>query len=864
VTRKKMRRPYRPTLQPVTSIIVPVLGEADNILPLVKRLRRAVVRRKIEVLFVVDGPDNKTVGKVKLAKTTYRSKTFDVRFYHRKGNNRWGGLSGSVIDGMARAKSDRIIIMDGDLQHPPETIPDVITASKRGDVVIASRYCKGGSASGLGGSIRHIVSRGSTLLAKILFPIRMHKVSDPMTGFFLVNRGKVDISKLRPKGLKILLEILATHPKLTVIEVPLQFAYRVTGKSHSTLGRGLEFLSQLIRLRFGRLPKYIQFAVIGGSVFGFGMGLLYMMVEMLGWPPLAANAIQLAITFWLNYFLNRKITWHERNVSRLAAHKFLTSRAATTVLNYMLFAWLISQQYSFTIFGQAVNFSISYLVANIITLVAVMVLNYIFSDRWAFAEPKQKKTTLNPFRRFSSYIPPGAYKVALLIGLIDLFFVFNPILTLSIILALASLFLFVQSCLEVWRIVYTYREPDGIDRLRFPVPREPRENFCIIVPARHESAVLASTLRQLARQTHPNVSIITVICDDDYDTLSVAYDIESDEPRVEVISYPMQPDIKPSKPKQLNYVFNQIKGRNFTVIGVVDAEDTVHQELLIHIDAAFRDRKTGVVQGGVQLMNHDSSWYSLHNVLEYYRWFSSAMKFQADNKFMPLGGNTVFIREKLLRRAEGWPETLTEDCSLGVLLSTLYQTKVAVYYEPWLTTLEETPGSLMGLFKQRVRWNQGFFQEWRKGVWRELPSFRQRLLADYVLLNPILLATISLLIPVSLLAILFLDAPVGLVMLMYLSLVPASVHLVLNAVLLRDFGMAFGRKIRLRHYAILITTQIPYQIVLNTAALWAVFRELRGERSWYKTAHIAKHRSEPAYEAIEASGINLVEESSDV
>src|SRR6185369_14472134 len=101
-------------------------------------------------------------------------------------------------------------------------------------------------------------------------------------------------------------------------------------------------------------------------------------------------------------------------------------------------------------------------------------------------------------------------------------------------------------------------------------------------------------------------------------------------------------DTKPSKPKQMNYVFEQINGRGFSIIGVVDAEDSVHPELLAHIDTAFRDRKTGVVQGGVQLMNHDSSWYSLHNVLEYYRWFNSAMAFQADSRFMPLGGNTIF------------------------------------------------------------------------------------------------------------------------------------------------------------------------------------------------------------------------------
>jgi cellulose synthase/poly-beta-1,6-N-acetylglucosamine synthase-like glycosyltransferase len=420
-------------------------------------------------------------------------------------------------------------------------------------------------------------------------------------------------------------------------------------------------------------------------------------------------------------------------------------------------------------------------------------------------------------------------------------------MTVSFLIAVASLILFIQSSTEVWRIIYSYRGPDTIDRLRFPVAKTMRENFCLIVPARHEAAVLAETLTQLAKQTHPNVDIITVINDDDQETLDVALEVSFHNPRVKVMVYPLAPDDKPSKPKQLNYVLSQINKNEYSVIGVIDAEDSVHPELLSRIDAAFRDRKIGLVQGGVQLINHDSSWYSLHNVLEYYRWFNSAMAFQADNNFIPLGGNTIFIREKLLRKAGGWPETLTEDCSLGVLLSSRFNAKTAVYYEPELATLEETPESLISLFRQRVRWNQGFYHEWKKGIWQELPNFRQRMLADYVLLGPILLSCVSLMIPLSILTVLFLEAPVGLVMLMYLPLVPAMLHMFLNAVLLHDFGRAFERKIKIRQYAILFITQAFYQIVLNTAALWAVYREMRGENSWYKTPHAGRHRPELAY-----------------
>jgi len=838
------KRQKWPQVRPVTSIIVPVWDEAESVLELVRRIKATVAERPTEVIFVDDSHNHLTTRMIVLAMIGYRSDNFDVRVYHRIGVKRWGSLSGAVSDGIYQARSNQIIVIDGDLQHPPEVIPSMIAAANSHNIVVASRYCKGGHSGGLDGKIRHLVSRSSTLLVKAFFPFKLRKVSDPMTGFFLVDRQFIDTSKLRPMGFKILLEILATHHKLSLAEVPLKFAQRSNGMSHGNLEQGKKFLEQLLNLRIGhvlniinRLPKFVQFGAIGGSVFIIGMVMLFVLVGVFGWSPLAANALQLVLTFWLNYTLNSRITWRERGITQLAATKFFVSRTATTVLSYGLFTWLLHMHASLNLFGRTLSFSINYLVANLISMIIITLLNYLISDRWAFATPNRNRINIG-------------FSPVLLVGLaafVILYVISGPTLSLSILMAVAGLALFAQSSMEIWRMTYAYRVPEAVDKLRFPAATTPHERFCLIVPARHEADVLASTLRQLARQSHPSVDIVTVICDDDYDTLRVAYDTARVEPRLQVMQYPLQHDTMPSKPLQLNYVFEQIANNNYTAIGVIDAEDTVHPELLIHIDAAFRDKSVGIVQGGVQLMNHDSSWYSLHNVLEYYRWFSSAMSFQAANKFMPLGGNTIFVRESLLREAGGWPVTLTEDCSLGVQLSTRFQAKTAVYYEPHLATREETPDSLKGLFKQRVRWNQGFFHEWNKGVWRELPLLRQRLLANYILLCPVILATINVFMIFSVIAALTLNAPVTLVLLMYLPFIPASLLAILNTVFLYDFGKAFHRKITFGQYVTLLTTYILYQIMLNAAAFWAIVRELRGENSWYKTTHTGQHRLDSVY-----------------
>jgi cellulose synthase/poly-beta-1,6-N-acetylglucosamine synthase-like glycosyltransferase/putative flippase GtrA len=838
---------------PTLSIVIPVMNEADNISPLLDRISRTIRNRSTEVIFVDDSRDDSSVKAVAKAQLSNKKRRFSVYIIHRVGAKRWGGLSGAVTDGMHAAKSDRVLVMDGDLQHPPETIPSMIKAAKGRDIVVASRYRKGGSAKGLDGSIRHLVSRGSTLLAKVMFPKRLWGITDPMTGFFLFDKTKIDTGLLHPKGFKILLELLATHPSLAKAEVPLQFAERLTGKSHGTMKQGLAFLSQLFALRFrlilrwiDRLPKFITFGAIGGSVFGLGMAMMYVLVEVLHVGELAANAIQLAVTFWLNYLLNRRITWRKRTVSKQAAYKFLTSRALTTVLNYFLFAWLVELQFAFKVLGHSFTFELHYILVNVITLIVIMGLNYVISDRWAFAAAKGDPQSKQP-SALSTHT-----NVSLAIVLLGIFalivgtaVVMGSAQSISILLAVSSLALFVQSSIEARRMTYSFHHPASSDRLRFPTPRSPAEceqYFCIIVPARHESETLAHTLHLLATQTHPRVDIISVICNDDDETLEVAYGVAATQPRVSVIEYPLLPGTKPSKPLQLNYVLAQTRERPYTVVGVFDAEDTVHPDLLMHIEAAFRDTEIDVVQGGVQLMNHHSSWFSLHNVLEYYRWFNSAMSFNADKQFIPLGGNTVFIRADLLHTASGWPVTLTEDCSLGVLLSTRHRARTAVYYEPLLATREETPSTLKDLFRQRVRWNQGFLHEWRQGIWLELPTFQQRLLAAYVLLSPLLLAIISIFIVVSLGAIVYLKAPVALVMIMYLPLLPAGLLAILNAIFLHDFAKAFDRPVRFRHYVILFLTQGIYQIVLNAAALWSVVRELRGDDTWFKTAHSGLHR----------------------
>jgi glycosyltransferase XagB len=406
------------------------------------------------------------------------------------------------------------------------------------------------------------------------------------------------------------------------------------------------------------------------------------------------------------------------------------------------------------------------------------------------------------------------------------------------LLALFVLALTAISATTLWWMLHAWRTPASLAATGFATSDSPpAHSFSLIVPARHEEAVLGVTLERLAASHHPSFEVLAVVGDDDPATRAVAEETAARHPdRIRVLVDDSQPK---NKPRALNTALPACGG---TVTAVFDAEDEVHPELLRHVDARFTDTGAEVVQGGVQLMNYHSSWYSLRNVLEYYFWFRSRLHFHAQQRFIPLGGNTVFIRTDRLREAGGWdPDCLAEDCEIGVRLSSR-GAKVAVAYDPDLVTREETPGTIRELFKQRTRWNQGFLQVLRKGEWRQLPSRRQRLLARYTLAMPFLQAFSAVLIPLSLATMILLDLPVLAAMLTFVPLVPTLAAVAVEAAALGEFCRSYHRRATPLDYLRLLLGTFPYHLLLGAAALRAVLRERRGERGWEKTAHVGAHR----------------------
>lgn len=407
-------------------------------------------------------------------------------------------------------------------------------------------------------------------------------------------------------------------------------------------------------------------------------------------------------------------------------------------------------------------------------------------------------------------------------------------------LVLVALSLTAVAVTTLWWMLYAWRSKTTYDSTAFSKePLAPKHSFTLLVPGRHEEEVMGQTLDALAQQTHPDVQIIAIVGDDDPGTTAVVRAAAARHPdRIEVV---VDDSVPKNKPKALNRALPYAAG---DIIGVFDAEDEVHPELLRHIDSRFTETGATVVQGGVQLMNFRTTWWSLRNVLEYYFWFRSRLHFHAGARFIPLGGNTVFVRRDALERNDGWDaECLAEDCELGVRLSSQGE-KVVVAYSPEFVTREETPGTLKSFYKQRTRWNQGFLQVLRKGEWRALPTRSQRMFARYMLAMPFLQAATGLLIPLSVFLILVVKVPTVVALLTFIPLAPTLVTVAVEIAGLGEFGRLYAQKVRVLDYVRLVLGTIPFQILLAGAAIRAVFRELRGERGWEKTEHTGAHRED--------------------
>ena len=420
-------------------------------------------------------------------------------------------------------------------------------------------------------------------------------------------------------------------------------------------------------------------------------------------------------------------------------------------------------------------------------------------------------------------------------------------------LVVFSILVTIQSAHTLYLTLYTWAKPtsESIAPEQF---RPPRVSFTVMIPARHEEAVIQATIGRVCDANYPQKLIqVLVVCSAD-DTGTIAKVKEkisalrkAGRQNVSVVTFEDKPV---NKPHGLNVGLPHAVN---DVVTIFDAEDDVHRDIFNVVNTIIQNEHVRVVQAGVQLMNFDSSWYSALNVLEYYFWFKSRLHYHARTGAIPLGGNTVFFDRDLVTQIGGWDEhNLTEDADIGLRLSAAGE-RIRVVYDDRYVTKEETPPTVSAFIRQRTRWSQGFMQTLKKGTWKDLPTRKQRWLACYTLAFPQGQAVLGIYVVISLLTMFSLKTPEQVALITFLPVLMILAFFLIYVIGLQEFTKAHGLEASPRSVVRMALGWLPYQLMLSYAALRAVARERSGATDWEKTQHVGAHREHEPRTILEAS-----------
>ena len=225
--------------KPRVSVILPTYNERENIVKLVEMLAEYLSNYEYEII-VVD--DNSPDGTAEVAEKLSSKYPLVVIKRPRK-----MGLTSAIYDGVKSSSGDVVVVMDADLQHPPSLVPVLVSKTSECDIVIASRYVKGGGIEKWSFT-RRVISAGAVLITRLLVA-ECRAVKDPVSGFFAARREVLLRWKpVVPEGYKALVEILKYAKPTRVCEVPYVFRSRGRGRSKLSSGVIFSYIKLLLKL----------------------------------------------------------------------------------------------------------------------------------------------------------------------------------------------------------------------------------------------------------------------------------------------------------------------------------------------------------------------------------------------------------------------------------------------------------------------------------------------------------------------------------------------------------------------------------------------------------------------------------------
>jgi len=297
------------------SLVIPTYKERDNIENVVNILTRLLdqaIPGNYELIVVDDDSPDRTWEVAQSLIPDYPQ----LRVMRRQEER---GLSSAVIRGWQAATGRVLGVIDGDLQHPPEVLTQLLQKIEQGaDLALASRHVDGGGVSSWS-VIRRFLSRGAQVLGLVILPGVLGRVTDPMSGYFMIRRSAIANVTLNPVGYKILLEVIGRGQVGEIAEAGYVFRERTEGESKVTWKQYIEYIQHLIRLRIstGRIGKiskkvnfpvqrFLRFGLVGLSGVFVDMFILYLLSDptTLALPLTRSKIIAGEIAIFNNFLWN--------------------------------------------------------------------------------------------------------------------------------------------------------------------------------------------------------------------------------------------------------------------------------------------------------------------------------------------------------------------------------------------------------------------------------------------------------------------------------------------------------------------------------------------------------------------------------
>jgi dolichol-phosphate mannosyltransferase len=309
----------RPAAAVTLSVVIPTFNEAMNVEPLVERIDRilsSAISNDYEIIVVDDNSPDGTWQVAQSLIALYPNLRVMRRTCER-------GLSTAVIRGWQSARGTVLGVIDGDLQHPPEVLLPLLKRIQAGtDIAIASRNVEGGGVSDWSFA-RRILSRGAQILGLVLLPEVIGRVSDPMSGFFLVRRSALIGRRLDPVGYKILVEVLGRGQISAIGEVGYVFQERESGGSKVTWRQYVAYVRHLLRLRVAQLAqsRFIRFGTVGLSGVAVDMSLFYLIRHFANLPTGLSGAISAEVAMFNNFAWNEVWTFNDLSMAQPGARQ---------------------------------------------------------------------------------------------------------------------------------------------------------------------------------------------------------------------------------------------------------------------------------------------------------------------------------------------------------------------------------------------------------------------------------------------------------------------------------------------------------------------------------------------------------------